>query len=147
MVFAGAPMFFSWPSQGSVLDYLTDAKNVETSVLHLRTFLQEVHESSGATRIHLIAHSMGSRALSQAVEELRNTMENTDRFGQLVFAAPDIARDLLEQKIETLDQIVDGVTLYASAHDSALLASRVLQGNDAQNYQRAGETYPAPQAR
>lgn len=144
MQFPGAPVFFSWPSQGAVLDYLTDAANVETSVLHLRQFLEELHRESGATRIHLIAHSMGTRALSQAVEKLSADGLPDNAFGQLVFAAPDIKRDLLAQKIEALDRITDGVTLYASAHDSALLLSRALQGGDEENYQRAGETHPRP---
>ena len=39
-------------------------------------------------------------------------------FGQLVFAAPDIKRDLLAQKIEALDRITDGVTLYEAAVES-----------------------------
>ena len=144
MDFPGAPLFFSWPAQGAVLHYLTDAKNVETSALHLRLFLEELHAESGATRIHLIAHSMGSRALAQAVEDMERTIGNDNKFGQLVFAAPDIAKDLLEQKIAALDRVVAGVTLYASAHDSALRLSRALQGDDEQYYQRAGETYPTP---
>lgn len=144
MKFDGAPIFFSWPSQGAVFDYLTDAKNVETSVVHLRSFLEELYAETGATRIHLIAHSMGSRALSQAVEDLQHSMDDTSKLGELVFAAPDIAKDLLEQKVAALDQITSGVTLYASANDSALLLSRALQGQDQQHYQRAGETHPRP---
>jgi esterase/lipase superfamily enzyme len=144
MNFTGAPIFFSWPSQGAVLDYLTDAKNVETTALHLRAFLEELHRESGATRIHLLAHSMGSRALAQAVEDMHGRFPEGNNFGQLVFAAPDIARDLLEQKILALAQVTRGVTLYASAHDSALRLSRALQGESEQSYQRAGETYPAP---
>lgn len=144
MQFPGAPVFFSWPSQGAVLDYLTDAKNVGTTVLHLRQFIEELHRESGATRIHLIAHSMGSRALAQAVDDLAREEADTSRLGQLVFAAPDIAKDLLEQKVAALDRVTQGVTLYASAHDSALKLSRALQGSDAQNYQRAGETHPSP---
>lgn len=144
MRFAGAPIFFSWPSQGAVLDYLTDAKNAETTVVHLRAFLQELQRESGAERIHLIAHSMGSRALARALDDLQAEQPGDSRFGQLVFAAPDIARDLLEQKISSLAAISEGVTLYASAHDAALRLSRALQGEDEQNYQRAGETYPSP---
>ena len=65
-------------------------------------------------------------------------------FGQLVFAAPDIKKDLLEQKIDAMRRITTGVSLYASSHDGALLLSRALQGGDENNYQRAGETHPTP---
>ncbi len=141
MEYAGAPVFFSWPSQGS-LDYLTEAENVKTSAANLRRFLGELHEYSGASRIHLIAHSMGSRAFAEAVEHMDAARSN--RFGRLIFAAPDIRRKLLAQKIDSLDGITEGVTLYASSNDAALVRSRVLQGRDVENYQRAGETTPIP---
>lgn len=143
MGFNGVPLFFSWPSQGTVLNYLTDAANVETSVVHLREFLEELHQESGATTIHMIAHSMGSRALSKAIEHLDQSDGSTDLFGQLVFAAPDMPKSDLVQKAEELNKRVDRVTVYASSHDSALQLSRVLQGQT-QNYQRAGETWPSP---
>jgi esterase/lipase superfamily enzyme len=141
--FPGPPVFFSWPSQGTLLDYLTDAENVDTSILHLQDFLRELHDRSGAQRIHLIAHSMGSRALSNAVAEFEGAYRSSGRFGELVFAAPDIKADRMTQLAGRFLPTVERVTLYASRHDSALVLSRALQGQSA-SYQRAGETWPTP---
>lgn len=144
MGFKGAPMFFSWPSQGNVLDYFTDASNVDISIEHLKHFLQAVHDESGAERIHLLAHSMGSRALSRAVLALDEQYKADSRFNELVFAAPDIRAERLSQMAAGFMKSVDRVTLYASAHDSALQLSRALQGRNEEDYQRAGETSPEP---
>ena len=48
--FAGAPVFFSWPSQGGLLKYTVDENNVEWAVPHLKQFLLEVTRRSGAER-------------------------------------------------------------------------------------------------
>jgi len=68
--FKGVPVFFSWPSQGSVHEYTYDEANVEWSSRHLRDFLRQLADKSGAKRIHLVAHSMGNRALTLAMEGL-----------------------------------------------------------------------------
>ena len=68
--FEGAPAFFSWPSQGGLFGYTVDETNVLWTVPHLKQFLIELHRSSGAENIHLIAHSMGNRAITSALKEL-----------------------------------------------------------------------------
>ncbi|MEO8498137.1 MAG: alpha/beta hydrolase, partial [Planctomycetota bacterium] len=68
--FAGAPVFYSWPSQAEVLKYRMDEKNVELSVDQLKSFLLAVAERSGADTINLVAHSMGNRVLTDALKEM-----------------------------------------------------------------------------
>ncbi len=63
--FSGAPVFFSWPSQGGLLQYTVDETNVAWAVPHLKQFLLDVVQESGAKSISLVAHSMGSRGLSR----------------------------------------------------------------------------------
>ena len=139
--FDGAPVFFSWPSQGTVLNYTEDENNVEVAVSDLKLFLEMIRENSGADRIHLIAHSMGSRALTKAVHQISLGFEGRPAFNELILAAPDIDAKVLSQMAETMATAVDRVTLYASSKDEALSASRFVHG---QTYQRAGETEPDP---
>ncbi|MFK7795679.1 MAG: alpha/beta hydrolase, partial [Gammaproteobacteria bacterium] len=40
--FSGAPVFFSWPSQGNVVDYPTDESNAGAAVQDLRVFLTQL---------------------------------------------------------------------------------------------------------
>src|SRR5262249_12485348 len=57
--FEGAPMFFSWPSQGTEAGYPWDSDAVDESVDYLERFLSLLARKSEAKRIYLLAHSMG----------------------------------------------------------------------------------------
>jgi esterase/lipase superfamily enzyme len=131
--FDGAAVCYSWPSQGGVAQYTRDEANVAWTVTQLETFLRDLAERSGARRIHLVAHSMGNRALTQALERLALKGERA-RFGQVVLAAPDVdAGEFRTRYAPALSQVARRVTLYASSNDRALLASTRVHG-----YTRAG---------
>lgn len=136
--FAGAPVFFSWPSQGNWYEYRRDEKQVELAVPLLKRFLLEVAHKSKAKSIHLIAHSMGNRALTTAIQEME-TASNAPatKFNQIVLAAPDIDADIFRSRIApALLGHAQRVTLYASSNDLALTASRTFNRGDL----RAGDT-------
>lgn len=139
--FQGAPVFFSWPSQGTVLNYAGDENNVRVAIADLKLFLQRLRDQSGAERIHLIAHSMGSRALTNAIAAISAELGDGPVFNELVLAAPDIDSKVLDQMAESIAGAVDRITLYASSKDEALAASRFVHGR---TYQRAGEAQPLP---
>jgi tetratricopeptide (TPR) repeat protein len=84
--FDGTPMLYSWPSAGSATAYTIDANTVGESGRKLAIFLDDVVSQSGAERIHLIAHSMGNRALIEALRTFLEKRAPTQRqrvFGQL----------------------------------------------------------------
>lgn len=135
--FQGAPILYSWPSQGTLAGYATDENNVRNSVRHLKSFLEMVVEGSGARVIHLIAHSMGNRALTEALKELaaQQPPEVGPLFNQIALVAPDVDADVFKHDImPAIRGIGSRVSLYASAHDKALEASSKLHGG----YPRAG---------
>src|SRR5260370_17055470 len=68
--FDGAPICYSWPSSGELEDYPKDETNAQWTVPHLKTFLQALAEHSQAKTIHVIAHSMGNRAVSHSLQLL-----------------------------------------------------------------------------
>jgi len=135
--FDGAPIFFSWPSQGLVAKYTVDETNVTWAVPHLKEFLLEVADRSGAESVHLIAHSMGNRALGQALREL--AWEFRDRepwFHQVVLTAPDIDAEVFQRDVApAIVKTARHVTLYASSKDEALGWSKRFHG-----YPRAGDS-------
>jgi pimeloyl-ACP methyl ester carboxylesterase len=108
-----------------------DEGAVNYSGLVLADFLEDVVAQSGAERVHLIAHSMGNRAL---IEALQTWMSNHDAksrrkaFGQVVFTAPDVDRDYFTRVIGPLSQTAERVTLYASDKDRALKLSQEVHG-------------------
>jgi esterase/lipase superfamily enzyme len=127
--FDGAPIFFSWPANDKfIFTYAADETNVAWSVPHLKLFLLDIVKESGAQSINLIAHSMGNRALAAALREIELEMRDRARlFNQVILAAPDIDADDFRNNIApAMQRTAKGLTLYASAHDDALLASQII---------------------
>jgi esterase/lipase superfamily enzyme len=129
--FDGTPMLYSWPSQASPTAYAVDEAAVGISGRRMADFLETVVAQSGAEHIHLIAHSMGNRALIEALQTYlaRRAPENRQHiFGQVVFTAPDVDRDYFTDAIQALSGSSDRITLYASDNDYALRSSQFIHG-------------------
>jgi esterase/lipase superfamily enzyme/nucleoid DNA-binding protein len=129
--FSGAPVLFSWPSDGKVERYLGDCDDAAWSVPHLEEFLNNVIAWSGATKINLIAHSMGGLALVNALVAMAGRQKGRTLFNNIILAAPDIDRDIFVSQIlpqMTGSRLSMRTTLYASSHDRALQVSRKIRG-------------------
>ena len=124
--FDGPAIAWSWASSGRLADYWADEERVEASAPHLRLFLEQLARDAEADAIHLVAHSMGSRALADALVELAWDGPEPP-FDQVVLAAPDIdAEPFAEQMAPRLRAVAGRVTLYASDHDRALHAAKLV---------------------
>lgn len=135
----GVPVCYSWPSQGSLVGYTVDENNVVWTVPHLRDFLLELAEKSHAKSINIISHSMGNRAMAEAVSQISRQLPGDGEpiFDQVVLAAPDVDADHFRNELAPLlANAARHVTLYASSDDQALIASKHLHGG----YARAGES-------
>lgn len=137
--FDGAPIFYSWPSQGSgsPMAYNRDGTAAQRTVPKLKRFLMMVKEETGAEEIHLIAHSMGNRALVDALDEIAEDIARDGEespFTQVILSAPDIDRQVFLDMADQILPTAERVTLYASEHDQALKVSRQING-----FPRAGD--------
>ena len=135
--FEGAPVFYSWPSQGTIPAYTVDEQNIEWAQANLRSFLEDFFTRSDAQRVYLIAHSMGNRALTRAVASLLSDKPALrTRLKEVILTAPDIDADVFKRDIApALTAAGRPVTLYASSEDLALVASKKVHG-----YPRAGDS-------
>lgn len=135
--FDGIPICYSWPSQGTLLGYPIDENNAAWTVGHLKQFLTELVRDSDAKSIHVVAHSMGNRAMTAALQQMSlKNIEAAPLFDRVVLAAPDVDADLFRKDLApALVQVAKQITLYASSDDQALIASKQVHG-----YPRAGET-------
>jgi esterase/lipase superfamily enzyme len=130
MKFPGAPILYSWASGAAKSLYAKDEETVALTVDRLVGFLKTLTETSGAAEIHLIAHSMGNRALINALKELQAPSSTAHkRFKQIVLTAPDVPRQDAEKFISAANANAERVTLYASNRDRALLLSRKFHNN------------------
>jgi esterase/lipase superfamily enzyme len=134
--FQGAPVFYSWPSQGATPAYTIDEQNVEWAQANLKQFLGDFFGRSTASSVYLIAHSMGNRALARAVGALLAEDPSVrSRLKEVILTAPDIDADVFRRDIApALVEAGRPVTLYASSKDLALVASKKVHG-----YARAGD--------
>jgi esterase/lipase superfamily enzyme len=128
--FQGAPILYSWPSKDKLLAYTEDEDTVTWTAFHFRDFLEELAQRSHATRIHLIAHSMGNRALASALQMIasRSGPKTAQPFDQVVLAAPDIGADTFTLFAREIRPMAKRLTLYASQNDDALLLSKFIHG-------------------
>jgi esterase/lipase superfamily enzyme len=127
--FDGTPMMYSWASAGSATAYTKDEATVQSSGQKMAQMLDDVVAHSGAERIHLIAHSMGNRALIEALQNYLASPAARNRhriFDQIVFTAPDVDRDYFVGAMKSLTDVATRVTLYASDTDLALQSSQIL---------------------
>jgi esterase/lipase superfamily enzyme len=139
--FAGVPLLISWPSSGSLLGYQDDAAKIEQSIPAIQSVIAGVIARFKPDRINVIAHSMGTYGLSQALVKLSDASlkkRGKPVFNQLILAAPDIDADLFRKEIAPkLAGLASRVSLYGSSNDLAMSVSRRYnQGR------RAGDSAP-----
>lgn len=127
--FAGVALTYSWPSQGSLAAYTVDEANAEWSIPHLTQFLMDLQEKTEIEKIHVIAHSMGTRVLSYALANAKDEGFDLD-LHNVILAAPDIDADIFKDQIlPKLAIATDKLTMYASSDDTALKLSQSIHGN------------------
>lgn len=119
------PVFYSWPSKGTLAGYAFDENAAEWTQTHLQAFLADFAEHSSATDIYIIAHSMGNRPMTVALASLlEQRADLRPLFKQVVLAAPDINADVFRDQIAPrFASLKLPATLYASANDKAMRAS------------------------
>ncbi|MQB14763.1 alpha/beta hydrolase [Pseudomonas lactis] len=125
--FHGLMMCFSWASLGISKGYIPDTASVDASALHLEEYLTHVTKELNLSALHIIAHSMGNRALLSVLEKW-TVVPSDVPISQIVLAAPDIDSDRFKQ-IGRVFNSYEQVTLYASKTDRAILASAKVHKN------------------
>jgi esterase/lipase superfamily enzyme len=134
----GITAFYSWPSRGQFTGYLADEATIGASHTWLAEFLTGFVRHSGAEQVHLIAHSMGNRALLRCLRGVIDAVGGTVPFGQIFLAAPDVDAEEFLLESAVYRGAAKRTTLYASSRDRALASSGILHGG----YPRAGYAPP-----
>jgi esterase/lipase superfamily enzyme len=143
--YKGRVYVYSWPSAESTFGYIRDLDSAEQAEPFFQSFMRMLMRDANIREIDVLAHSMGSQTLLRAVSALRSIFE-TDRggrkfgeqneegmrarsirIGQMIFAAPDVARSVFDQKIARIAPYADRVTVYVSSTDAALSLSGFLR--------------------
>jgi esterase/lipase superfamily enzyme len=134
--YPGRVYMYSWPSAASMFGYIGDMDKAEQAEPFLQSFMKLLMRDADIDAVDILVHSMGSQSALRALSALRSVFETERqgaarqqaiRIGQIMFAAPDVAMPVFDQKIRRIAPYADRVTVYASMTDAALLASKVLR--------------------
>jgi len=121
----GRLLLFSWPST-TYLTYAQDAVDLEASHDQINQLITLVAASVGREYLVLMAHSMGSRGI---VDALKLRDDGPPRFDSLVLVAPDIRRDVFIENVRMLQEKVSDITVYMSDNDRAMWVSTVVNAS------------------
>ena len=126
--FEGLSMLYSWSSKGRMSKqwYQSDADKIIWTRPRLRAFLELVMTDLGVGAVHVIAHSMGNRALTEVLKdlELGELPDHAARLRQIVFTAPDVNARTFQDLAAQFRDKAERYTLYASSEDLALKYSK-----------------------
>lgn len=124
----GAMAFYSWASHGDVSKYPADEAAIELDEAPIADFLCDLAMGTGARRVHVIAHSMGNRALLRAAHAITQQAQRRSgvSFGQIILAAADVDARKFEELCSAYTLLSERTTLYVSTRDAAVEVSRWL---------------------
>ena len=92
--------------------------------------LSSIVSAPSASRVHIVAHSMGTMLALESLRQLYARYGDTvnGRIGAVVFAAPDIDMDVFSSAITRIGPLAGKITVIASTNDRALALSGRLAG-------------------
>jgi esterase/lipase superfamily enzyme len=128
--FRGRTMVFSWPSKAGFFDYAYDRDSAMWSRDGLERVLHSIVAVPGASRIHIVAHSMGTMLTLEGLRDLYAQYGDnvSARIGAVVFAAPDIDMDVFSSTVTRIGPLARKITVITATNDRALALSGQLAG-------------------
>lgn len=130
----GAFMWFSWPSDGNLLNYARDEVDMYWSVPDLAETILEMQEVFGEEQYNLVGHSLGTRGLFLSLYHLSESNPKVE-VDNVILMAPDIDFEIFRKLLPRVVDLANRITIYTGPSDRPLALSRQLHG-----YERLGES-------
>lgn len=122
-----APVLFSWPSRGYLLDYSRDFDNASYSRSDLADLLRMAVAAPSVREIVILAHSMGSWPAVEAVRQIALKDGGVpSKISNLILASPDLDTGVFRRQVEEMGSKRPQITLFTAQHDRALQVSRFI---------------------
>lgn len=133
------PIAYTWPAgDGNIFGYFHDQSSADYTIYHLKEFFRSLMSMNEIENIHVVTHSLGTRATTTALRELlietraarKNPLEEFN-IKNLIMAAPDIDYGVATQRL-IAEQFAAGfgrITVYTNPKDKALSLSGLLQAS------------------
>jgi esterase/lipase superfamily enzyme len=129
----GRLLWFSWPSDGALINYTRDESDLYWSVPDLADAILDTARRFPERPIHVAGHSLGARGIVLALYDVASRSPDV-RIGEVVLLAPDMDFGVFARMLPRIAPIVGTVTVYVAENDRPLAMSSQLHG-----YRRLGE--------
>lgn len=132
--FEGGLLLFSWPSDGSILNYARDESDLYWSIPDLADVIIELEARFGAGNFNLAGHSLGARGIMLALYHISG-MQPDLQAGDVALIAGDIDFGVFTKVLPRIRPLVRSLTIYTAAEDRPLALSAQVHG-----YPRLGQS-------
>lgn len=121
------PVLFTWPSAATTVGYIYDRDSTILARDHLVDFIDTVRQA-GPKDILLIAHSMGSYLMMEALRQIALTGQTDvlDAVAGVILMSPDIDLGVFEAQAKAIGALPQPFVVFSSQADRALKVSRSL---------------------
>ncbi len=128
--YPGTPVLFSWASGGSTTSYVYDKESASAARDQLEVTLRMLAQT-GARRIDIVAHSMGTWVTMETLRQLAITGDRdlSGKLGDVVLTSPDIDVDVFKSQMRRYGKPDKPFILLLSDDDRALKLSGLLAGS------------------
>ncbi|NDW04358.1 alpha/beta hydrolase [Jiella pacifica] len=126
-----APVLFTWPSGGSVFDYLYDRDSANFSRDELESMIGQVAARPDVKDVTILAHSMGGWLAMEAVRQLAIRRGGTlpQKLSNIILASPDVDVDVFVKQLDQIGRASQRITIFTATDDVALDVSRRIAGS------------------
>jgi esterase/lipase superfamily enzyme len=124
-----APVLFTWPSGGNVIDYVYDRDSAVYSRDALETVLQALASNPNVGSVSILAHSLGNYLVVETLRQMSIRDHGLpSKIRDVMLASPDIDFDVFRRQIAEIDAAprTTQFTLFVSRDDRALGISSFL---------------------
>lgn len=128
--YPGTPVLFSWASGAKTTDYVYDKESAAAARDQLEVTLRMLAQT-GARRIDIVAHSMGTWVTMETLRQLAITGDRdlSGKLGDVVLASPDIDVDVFKSQMRRYGKPDKPFILLLSDDDRALRLSGLIAGS------------------
>ena len=125
-----APVLFTWPSRGRVLDYAYDTVSAAYSRDALEYVLTRAATDPNVSDITVMAHSLGNWVMMEALRQMSIRHGRIHpKIKNVIMAAPDLDVDLFRSQLDQIGSPRPRTTILVSQDDRALAFSKSISGN------------------
>jgi esterase/lipase superfamily enzyme len=125
-----APVLFTWPSRGRVLDYVYDKESATYSRDALEYLLTRAALNPNVSDITVMAHSMGNWTMMEALRQMSIRRGRIlPKIKNVIMASPDLDVEVFRSQLLQIAEPRPRITIFLSQDDQALALSRHLGGD------------------